>query len=393
MANKNRKKRKNSSEGDSVKTSKQNKEAKTGFNIVTPEGIGETLANSIRLQYSPVLPVDMNNSVFGATASTPIYPQVHGHLNYPMSSGVGLTSPPGVYSGIPPTAAIPGYTLTNLVPPATQSSPQAQNMQQTVQQTVQPHSVGPTATNGVSGVPGVNTELMRFLNTKFEEVNKKLEKLDLLEKRINDVDSKVSRLWSDLDERVKVNAENVARVENRGEQSDFELAKAQEELATLKEQNQTLKDSINDIQSKSMINNLIIGGVDEVNFETEEGTKQQVGAFLRDDLQIPQDRLTNIKFERVQRIGARVQNRPRKILTVFADNRDKNFVKSFRGNLENSPKFMHDQYPAQIVAYRKKLVPFLKRAKDDGEEAYIKYNKLIIDGAVYTDGAYGPVPK
>lgn len=272
--------------------------------------------------------------------------------------------------------------MANLIPPA-QSSAQSQ-------QTVPPPPVGQPVTNSI---PGVNTELMRFLNTKFDEVNKKLEKLDLLEKRVSDIDGKVSRLWSDLDERVKTNAENVTRVENKSEQTEFELAKTQEELATLKEQNQGIKDSINDIQSKAMINNLIIGGVDEANFETEEGTKQQVRAFLRDDLHIPQDRLADIKIERVQRIGARVQNRPRKILTVFADNRDKNYVKSFRGHLENTPKFMHDQYPAQIVAYRKKLVPILKRAKDDGKEAYIKYNKLIIDGAVYMDGVYGPVPK
>lgn len=105
MANKKRNKRKNSSEGDSVKTSKQNKEAKPEVNIVTPKAVGETLSSAIHLQYSPVLPVDMNNSIFGATASTPVYQQIHGQLSYPMSGGIGLTSPPGIYSGIPPTNA------------------------------------------------------------------------------------------------------------------------------------------------------------------------------------------------------------------------------------------------------------------------------------------------
>ena len=47
--------------------------------------------------------------------------------------------------------------------------------------------------------------------------------------------------------------------------------------------------------------------------------------------------------------------------------------------------FMHDQYPPDVVA-------ILKRAKDDGKEAYIKYNKLIVDGGVYTDRDYGKVP-
>ena len=29
----------------------------------------------------------------------------------------------------------------------------------------------------------------------------------------------------------------------------------------------------------------------------------------------------------------------------------------------------------------------MKLAKDDGKEAYIKYNRLIVDGEVYRDGA------
>ena len=35
----------------------------------------------------------------------------------------------------------------------------------------------------------------------------------------------------------------------------------------------------------------------------------------------------------------------------------------------------------------------MKLAKDDGKEAYIMYNRLIVDGEVYTDGAYGKIPE
>ena len=85
-------------------------------------------------------------------------------------------------------------------------------------------------------------------------------------------------------------------------------------------------------------------------------------------------------------------NRSRKILAVFSDVKHKTYVKTFRKQLENTDKFMHDQYPPEIVAYRKKLIPFMKLAKDDGKEAYIKYNRLIVDGEVYRDGAYGKIP-
>ena len=121
-------KRKNSSEGDSAKTSKSNKEAKTGFNIATPEGVGGFLSNiPLQSQYSPGLPgspinmTTLNNSVFGTgTAGSPLSQQMQGQMlgamGY-MGSGVGYHNPPGMYSGVPPS-----FNMANLLPTA-QSSP------------------------------------------------------------------------------------------------------------------------------------------------------------------------------------------------------------------------------------------------------------------------------
>lgn len=58
---------------------------------------------------------------------------------------------------------------------------------------------------------------------------------------MNDIDGKVSRLWSDLDETVKTNAENVTRVENKSEQTGFELAKNKKSLRLLKSKTRVLK--------------------------------------------------------------------------------------------------------------------------------------------------------
>ena len=124
-----------------------------------------------------------------------------------------------------------------------------------------------------------------------------------------------------------------------------------------------MKNSLNDIQSKAMINNLIIGGIEEVPFETEEQTRDKLGLFFRDDLQVPDVRLKNIKIDRIQRIGPRLPNKPRKILAAFADNHDKNYVKSFRKHIEDTQLFMHDQYPPDVVAYRKKTCTNLEERK------------------------------
>ena len=52
---------------------------------------------------------------------------------------------------------------------------------------------------------------------------------------------------------------------------------------------------------------------------------------------------------------------------------------------------MHAQYPREIVQYRKKLLPLVKKDKDDNKGVYIKYNKLMVDGREYTGGTYGPL--
>lgn len=391
MANKGKKKRKNSSEGDCAKTSKSNKEAKSG----SPEAVSDSCLNSVQYLYSsPVLhggiPVNMNSSfngsVFGSPAGSAALLQnsqqlLNNAAQYPvhgMSSGMGHISPPGQYQGsVPVVSPMPPFNMASII-----------NSQQ--QQPTQPVN---STQHLSSGSYNSNGELMRYLNSKFDEVNKRLDKLDLLEKRVNEIDGKVSKLWTDLDQRVTSNTDNVTRLGEKVDSTEFDLGKTREELETLRTQNQNLKDTLVDMQSKSMINHLIIGGLDEAENETAEVTEKAVRAFMYEDLKLAQEKVTEIKFDRVQRTGTRLQNRPRKILAVFSDTRDKTYVKSFRRNLETTNKFMHDQYPPEVVAYRKKLVPFLKLAKDDGKDAYIKYNKLIVDGRIYTDGAYGKVPE
>jgi len=53
---------------------------------------------------------------------------------------------------------------------------------------------------------------------------------------------------------------------------------------------------------------------------------------------------------------------------------------------------MQDQYPREVVQYRKKLLPLVKKAKDDNKDVYNRCNKLIVDGRENTGEKYGPLP-
>lgn len=86
-----------------------------------------------------------------------------------------------------------------------------------------------------------NAQLMQFMSEKFDEVNKRheeiykrLDKLESLEQKVNDMDSKMVNLWTDVDNRVKQNTDNIALLNEQVVSNDFEIEKAREEVKSLR---------------------------------------------------------------------------------------------------------------------------------------------------------------
>ena len=52
-------------------------------------------------------------------------------------------------------------------------------------------------------------------------------------------------------------------------------------------------------------------------------------------------------------------------------------------NLKGKQYGISPQYPKEVLAKRKELVPILKKAKSEGKIAYLRFDKLFIDGSVY----------
>ena len=122
--------------------------------------------------------------------------------------------------------------------------------------------------------------------------------------------------------------------------NDFEIEKAREEVRKLSEENGKLKQSLNDIQSKSMINNLIIAGIEESDQESETQLENSVRSFFSDQLKVPEEKGNDIQFERIHRTGVKRASKPRNIVAVFRSKRDKDYVKSMRPGLRDTV-FLH----------------------------------------------------
>ena len=122
--------------------------------------------------------------------------------------------------------------------------------------------------------------------------------------------------------------------------------------------------------------------------EAEENTERVVRNLLVSKMQIPLEKVKNIRFERVHRIPRKTAtqnqtplNRPNTVIARFSHYQDKEFVPSFYKNLKGTDIGISDDFPREDI--HKALYPVLKKARRNQQRAHFNFDKLIIDGRIY----------
>ena len=143
-----------------------------------------------------------------------------------------------------------------------------------------------------------------------------------------------------------------------------------------------MKETILDLQSRSMRDNLVFSGIPEAQAENPE---QVVKDFISTQLKLPKDTVKNITFHRVHRIGPpRKDNKhPRPIVAKFEHFKQKVQVQQQGKELKGTNFGINDQYPKEIMQRRHKLHPIRKESKAKGHKAVLVIDKLYIDGQLY----------
>ena len=107
-----------------------------------------------------------------------------------------------------------------------------------------------------------NADLMSFL-TKLDEritvMDSKLQKLEVVEKKIDSFDSELKKLWLHIDKINKTTSDRLLKTEEKLETTEFAVGVASDQITRLEEENVKLKDTMSYLQSQSMRNNLIFG--------------------------------------------------------------------------------------------------------------------------------------
>ena len=228
-------------------------------------------------------------------------------------------------------------------------------------------------------------------NKKLDTVLEKLSKLDMLEKRISDMEANVGSMdtrmktvetkSTELEQAVtfmsaKVDEFQASHSATEAKQVDTTGINAA--MLKMKEHNQQLQDTIIDLQCRSMKNNLVFTGLGGDN--RDENTEDKLRRFIYNELHIER----RIDFGNVHRFGRRVGNRPRPIVARFIYHNDRALVKSSAHLLKGKPFGISEQFPAVIEDRRKELYPVVKELKQQGERVKLVRDRLFVNGQLYT---------
>ena len=135
-------------------------------------------------------------------------------------------------------------------------------------------------------------------------------------------------------------------------------------------------------------NNIKFFGIKNSDKESVKDTEEVLRHFLHKEMNIRQDDLDQIQFERVHRIPTKPladkKPYPRPIIAKVSFYQDKEFVKSHIKNIRKGAKYgVADDFPPEVEEIRKELQPVLKRVRSDQKTAFFNVEKLLINGAVY----------
>lgn len=234
-------------------------------------------------------------------------------------------------------------------------------------------------------------EALRVMSRNIEQVSTKLNKLDLIEHRLSELEKNVGNVNTELkDMKAKVNRveESVIFINKQYEDQTKEVLAVKKslsemsnvnenilkELSLVKSEFENLNERHLDLQTRSMRDNLIFEGIIETQ---EENTEEVLRDFLKSEMNITEEP----QFQRVHRMGEKVQGRHRPIIAKFVLFKEREKVrKAAPSKLAGKPFGINEQFPKEINDRRKLLYPHYKHAKRLEKKAVMIADKLFVNG-------------
>ncbi len=104
--------------------------------------------------------------------------------------------------------------------------------------------------------------------------------LEKVEQKIDDFDRDLKKLWVFVKDNMAASNEKTSKLESQVENVELSVGFAHDKLLSLEKENKQLRDSVVDIQARSMRDNLVWGGIHDDRNETQQQTEDKIRGFM-----------------------------------------------------------------------------------------------------------------
>lgn len=226
-------------------------------------------------------------------------------------------------------------------------------------------------------------------HTKMSEILISIDtKLSALDARIALVEV-LHREFQALRESLEFSQEQIASLVKENTALHHSVNNITSQLSSVIKENKDMKETILDLQARSMRDNIVFSGIPE---NTPENPEKLITEFMISKLKIPPETANTITFHRAHRLGTKnPQNkRPRPIVAKVEHYKHKQLILSKGRELKGTNFGINDQYPREILDRRKQLLTIRKQLIQKGKRAVLSVDKLYVDGQLYRDKAITP---
>ena len=233
------------------------------------------------------------------------------------------------------------------------------------------------------------------------EMKKDLSKLSSMEETLNTIHRKVETLENKVNqvENVAKNCEKSCEFLNSSfEDQKNELREAKSSISSLKKQcsvlekkasdcvaqKQKVQDKLNDLEARSMRDNLLFLGIEETQ---AEDCSAKVKQFCEDELQLSHDTVDSIVIDRAHRIRKVKVGSVRPIVVKFNRYGDREKIRlkanELKATLRNKHYTVKPQIPYDVMEKRKPLYSVFEAELAKGNRCKFVLDKLYINGRLY----------
>lgn len=169
------------------------------------------------------------------------------------------------------------------------------------------------------------------------------------------------------------------KCENKGIQASCKSQRT--DIDRLAESMRILDEKADILDRQARRANIIIDGIPEAEKENNLATEEKVLEIFKEKLNLDPKTITVEQAWRTGNVNISsdgTQGRPRPVIVRFHRTKDRDMVIRNARKLKGTRIFINEDYPEAVRQRRKELLPKMKEARERGDIAFLRYDKLII---------------